>query len=216
MKAQAPDECNPLRDILEVRNMMLLKGIRWPNCTLCELHKSSTNVCIMGKGNPLAKIMLIGEAPGEAESKTGQPFMGKAGQALDEWLRDLDLLGKVYITNVCKCRPPKNRKPNPLEVKTCTINYLLHELLIIKPQVVVCLGRTAINHIFTGRPFKRGIAFPLLINGMYPVVGQAIATWHPSYYNRLGGKMSKSGRQIRDEVIQSLSLARSIVNEIER
>lgn len=193
---------------------LALEQIRRPNCTLCELHKSSTNVCIMGKGNPMGKIMLIGEAPGEAESETGKPFMGKAGQALDEWLSELALIEQVYITNVCKCRPPKNRKPNPPEVDICSKTYLLHELLVIKPTVIVALGRTAIDLLFKGKPFRRGLAYPGKVpyNTVEIQFRQwIIPTWHPSYYNRLGGNKSKSGRQIRDEVLQSLTLARSLI-----
>jgi DNA polymerase len=155
----------------------------------------------------MGRIVLIGEAPGHGEEETGKPFMGIAGQALDKWLQELSLEDKVYITNICKCRPPYNRKPTTIEADTCAQRYLTEELHIIEPKVVVCLGRTAINYLFKGGPFERGVAHRWIFNSTDIWV---IPTWHPSYFNRLGGESSKKGSDIRSQVISSLSRAKEI------
>lgn len=120
--------------------------MRDPNCTKCPLHLSSTNVCIWGDGPETADIMVIGEAPGEKESETGRPFMGKSGQLLREELASHGILDRVYITNVAKCRPPDNRTPTPEEIKTCS-PYLKEEIEKIKPKFIVTLGNAATKSV---------------------------------------------------------------------
>ncbi|MDD4291503.1 MAG: uracil-DNA glycosylase [Clostridia bacterium] len=112
------------------------------NCTLCELHKGKTHY-VVGDGNIKSKIMFIGEGPGEQEDVSGVPFVGKAGQLLDKMLASIDLdREKVYICNVVKCRPPKNRNPQPEEIAAC-INYLRWQFTIMKPKIIVLLGSVA-------------------------------------------------------------------------
>jgi uracil-DNA glycosylase len=171
-----------------------LQQIRNPACTACALHTSSVNVCVMSRGSPRADIMLVGEAPGENEAKFNKPFMGPAGQLLNEILDELEMRHLVYITNICKCRPPDNRKPKSGEVSTCTKLYLRKELKLIKPKVVVALGRVPIDFFFAGEPFRRGQVYRL---STYPF--SIIPTWHPSYCVR--GYDQNSTGQLRDALL---------------
>lgn len=112
------------------------------SCEKCPLHQTRTN-CVFGVGNKNAKIMFVGEAPGEQEDLSGTPFVGRAGQLLDKFLYAVDIDREdVYIANILKCRPPKNRDPLPAEEDAC-IDYLREQVRLIKPQVIVCLGRIA-------------------------------------------------------------------------
>ena len=110
------------------------------NCHKCSLGDTRTN-CVFGVGDPDADLMFVGEAPGEQEDLSGTPFVGRAGQLLDKFLYAVDIpREKVYIANILKCRPPKNRDPLPEEEDAC-IEYLREQVRIIKPKVIVCLGR---------------------------------------------------------------------------
>ncbi|MBQ9080498.1 MAG: uracil-DNA glycosylase [Clostridia bacterium] len=110
------------------------------NCTACPLHQTRTN-CVFGVGNPNAQLMFVGEAPGEQEDLSGTPFVGRAGQLLDKFLFAVDIdRSDVYIANILKCRPPKNRDPLPAEEDAC-IGYLREQVRTIKPKIIVCLGR---------------------------------------------------------------------------
>jgi DNA polymerase len=112
------------------------------SCTRCPLHQTRTNV-VVGMGNPQADLMFIGEGPGRQEDLTGVPFVGKAGQLLDKMLEAIELnREEVYIGNVVKCRPPNNRDPLEIEKKAC-LNYLRNQVLLIRPKIIVCLGRIA-------------------------------------------------------------------------
>lgn len=111
------------------------------NCRKCSLWRTTTNVCVWGDGPKDAEVVLIGEAPGEAEARTGKPFMGRSGQLLRSTLKEVGL-EKVYITNVVKCRPPDNRQPLPEEIAACR-EYLDAELAEVNPLAVVTLGATA-------------------------------------------------------------------------
>lgn len=119
-----------------------LKG--WDGCALCKNANP-----VLGEGNPQAEIMFIGEAPGEREDKLGRPFVGAAGQFLDELLNSIGLKREdVYISNVVKYRPPENRDPTDEEKAQC-MPWLQLEMALIKPKVVVPLGRHALGHFFT-------------------------------------------------------------------
>ena len=110
------------------------------SCTACELHKTRTN-CVFGTGDINADVLFVGEAPGDNEDKTGTPFVGRAGKLLDQYLYAVDIpREKVYIANILKCRPPKNRDPLPEEEAAC-IEYLRRQVKLINPKVIVCLGR---------------------------------------------------------------------------
>lgn len=112
-------------------------------CTACRLAETRTKV-VFGEGNPDAKVIIVGEGPGEEEDKTGRPFVGKAGQLLDRILEAAGIPREsIYISNIVKCRPPQNRVPLPDEAKTCTSLWLGKQLELIRPQIIVPLGATA-------------------------------------------------------------------------
>lgn len=112
-------------------------------CRKCRLCETRTNV-VFGVGNPSSRVMFIGEGPGENEDLQGEPFVGRGGQLLDKMLAavDLDRKKNIYIANIVKCRPPKNRDPLPEEQEACT-DWLRNQFALIRPKIVVCLGRIA-------------------------------------------------------------------------
>ncbi len=117
------------------------------NCQKCELCQTRTNV-VVGVGTPDAEVMFIGEGPGENEDLQGEPFVGRAGKLLDKMLIavDLDRNKNIYIANIVKCRPPKNRDPKPEEQEMC-IDWLRNQVKLIRPKIIVCLGRIAAARI---------------------------------------------------------------------
>ena len=111
-------------------------------CQACALGATRTNL-VFGDGNPHAKIMFIGEGPGQQEDLTGIPFVGRAGQLLSQILEIIDLdRTHYYIANIVKCRPPRNRDPLTEEQEAC-IPYLEEQIQLINPKIIVCLGRIA-------------------------------------------------------------------------
>lgn len=112
-------------------------------CTACKLCKTRQNV-VFGAGNPEAKIMFIGEGPGQHEDEEGQPFVGRSGQLMDQMLAYIGLSREknIYIGNMVKCRPPQNRDPEQDEVNAC-IGYLRNQTALIRPEIIVCVGRIA-------------------------------------------------------------------------
>ena len=113
------------------------------SCRKCGLCETRTNV-VFGVGNKEADLMFIGEGPGENEDLQGEPFVGRGGQLLDKMLAavDLDRNTNIYIANIVKCRPPKNRDPLPEEQDAC-IGWLRAQVALIRPKILVCLGRIA-------------------------------------------------------------------------
>lgn len=119
---------------------------RCVSCQNCALADTRTNV-VFGVGNRQADVLFIGEGPGEQEDLQGEPFVGPAGQLLDVMLSVIDLhRSNVYIANIVKCRPPKNRDPLNMEQDAC-IGYLRAQTALIKPKIIVCLGRIAAMRI---------------------------------------------------------------------
>ena len=115
-------------------------------CQKCELCKTRTNI-VFGTGNENARLMFIGEAPGQKEDESGIPFVGAAGKLLNKYLDAVGISREdVYIANILKCRPPKNRDPLPAEEDMC-IGYLRDQVLSIRPKVIVCLGRISAMRI---------------------------------------------------------------------
>ena len=120
-------------------------------CNLCSTRKNA----VPGEGNVNADIVFIGEAPGKNEDLHGRPFVGAAGKKLDAALENSGLArNDVYITNIVKCKPPKNRIPNYEEKNMCS-NYLEHELSIINPKIICLLGNTAFNTILEGNEISK-------------------------------------------------------------
>lgn len=116
-------------------------------CRKCGLCEGRHHV-VFGVGNPKAKILFVGEGPGENEDLQGEPFVGRAGQLLDKYLAAIDLSreSNIYIANIVKCRPPHNRDPKPEEQEAC-IGYLRDQLRLLSPSILVCLGRIAAMRI---------------------------------------------------------------------
>jgi len=117
------------------------------NCHRCGLGKNRTHA-VVGRGNPQAKIMIIGEAPGQHEDETGLPFVGKSGQLLDKILASVNLTTEqdVYICNIVKCRPPENRVPTSEESDACR-PYLLEQIRLIDPKIILLTGATAVKGV---------------------------------------------------------------------
>lgn len=116
-------------------------------CTRCELCKTRTNV-VFGQGVEDAEVLFVGEGPGQNEDEQGLPFVGRSGQLLDKYLFaiDLDRTKNCYIANIVKCRPPQNRDPLSVEQDAC-IGYLRRQVALLRPKIIVCLGRIAAMRI---------------------------------------------------------------------
>ena len=144
-------------------------------CTACGLADGRTNV-VFGVGNRRAELMFIGEGPGEQEDLSGEPFVGPAGKLLDAYLTAIGIpRADVYIANVIKCRPPHNRDPQPAEEDAC-LPWLRRQTALIKPKILVCLGRIAAKRIINPDfriTKEHGVWFE---KGTY----RMIATYHPS------------------------------------
>ena len=149
------------------------------DCTRCVLHEKRTNL-VFGVGDPRAELMFIGEGPGFEEDRQGIPFVGPAGQLLTKIIGAIDLSrDDVYITNVVKCRPPRNRDPEPVEVEECR-SFLDRQVDAIRPKVICALGRVAaLNLLRTDEGITR-------IRGrIYPYRGaKLVPTFHPAYLLR--------------------------------
>lgn len=117
------------------------------SCQKCDLCQTRTHV-VFGAGNPEAEVMFVGEGPGRNEDEQGLPFVGRSGQLLDQYLSAVNLSREknIFITNIVKCRPPENRDPLPGEWDAC-MPYLREQFRIMRPKIVVCLGRIAAQRI---------------------------------------------------------------------
>ena len=113
------------------------------DCTRCPLHKQGRKQIVFGVGNPKADLMFVGEGPGADEDEQGEPFVGRAGQLLNNMIKAMGITREqVYIANIVKCRPPGNRTPEREECETCS-PFLMRQIAVIKPKVIVALGATA-------------------------------------------------------------------------
>lgn len=145
------------------------------DCKKCKLCTNRKNI-VFGQGNKNAKIMFIGEGPGADEDMQGIPFVGKAGKLMDEAFKGIGINRQdVYIANIVKCRPPSNRDPEEDEVDAC-LNYLRNQVILIKPQIIVLLGRIALKNIL-GNEYNISTARGKWVEKkgiMY------MPTWHPA------------------------------------
>jgi len=150
-----------------------------PDCTRCKLHKQRNRI-VFGDGHPDAKLVFVGEGPGADEDAQGLPFVGRAGRLLTQMIEAMGLQrGDVYICNVVKCRPPENRAPEPDEVAECS-PYLLRQIEVINPKVVVCLGAVAAKALLnTTRGISSFRGEWLDWRGR-----KLMATYHPAYLLR--------------------------------
>jgi uracil-DNA glycosylase family 4 len=157
------------------------------NCQKCVLCQSRTNT-VFGEGDPNARVMFIGEGPGQTEDELGRPFVGRAGELLDKQIAAMGLSREqVYIANIVKCRPPQNRTPAPDEVQAC-FDYLVRQIEIVQPEVIVTLGGPAIKALIDtkeGVTRIRGTWFEftaLALRGG-PTI-PVMPTFHPAYLLR--------------------------------
>ncbi|PDV96654.1 uracil-DNA glycosylase [Candidatus Chloroploca asiatica] len=150
-------------------------------CTRCALHTGRARA-VPGEGPPTAEVMLIGEGPGYHEDRQGRPFVGPSGQLLDDLLALAGLQrADVFIGNVIKCRPPKNRDPLPDEVATCTQAYLFRQIEALNPKVIVTLGRFSMNLFLPGEKISRIHGQPRIVEGrlIVPMLHPAAALHQP-------------------------------------
>ena len=118
------------------------------SCQKCELGSTRTNL-VFGAGNKNAKLMFVGEAPGEQEDLSGIPFVGRAGKLFDKYLEAVGISrDEVYIANMLKCRPPQNRDPKPAEMDQC-IDWLRNLVHIMRPKIIVCVGRISAQRLIS-------------------------------------------------------------------
>ena len=148
-------------------------------CTRCPLHASRTQA-VFGVGNENADWLIIGEAPGAEEDRRGEPFVGRAGQLLDEMLRAAGQeRGQVFIANILKCRPPNNRDPEAEEAAACR-DYLRRQIELIQPRIILAVGRIAAQQLLdTDTPVGR-------LRGTLHQFGETpmVVTYHPAYLLR--------------------------------
>ncbi len=149
------------------------------NCTRCALHKGR-NTIVFGMGNPAARLMFVGEGPGADEDAQGLPFVGRAGQLLNNMIAAMGLTREeCYIANVVKCRPPGNRTPEPEEANTCS-PFLFRQIDVIRPQVLVALGATAATYLLGARQ-----PLAALRGRVHAFRGMSlIVTYHPAFLLR--------------------------------
>jgi uracil-DNA glycosylase family 4 len=149
------------------------------DCTRCPLHKGRHTV-VFGNGDPNARLMFVGEGPGADEDAQGLPFVGRAGQLLNNMIIAMGLRrDQVYIANIVKCRPPQNRVPEPVEANTCS-PFLFRQIEVIQPEVIVALGATAATYLLGGKS-----PLAALRGRIHQVRGaKLIVTYHPAYLLR--------------------------------
>ncbi len=174
-------------------------------CTDCGLSQTRTQV-VFGVGDPQARVMLVGEAPGKNEDLQGEPFVGAAGKLLDVLLAEIGLQrSEVYIANVIKCRPPGNRDPLPGEIDACK-GYLREQIRLVGPEVVVTLGNFATKLLLNteiGITRLRGRLHPWWLGS------SLVPTFHPAAALR-------GGDRVTDQMREDFKLVRSILDNREQ
>lgn len=197
--AEAAQPMRLARNTTEV--LQQLKDEIGPQCSRCKLHTLGRTQVVFGVGNPEARLMFVGEAPGADEDLQGVPFVGKAGQLLTKIIEAIGLRREdVYIANVIKCRPPQNRNPEPDEVEACE-GFLFQQIDAIKPKVVVALGKFGAQTLLrTLDPISR------LRGRVFDYRGaKLIPTFHPAYLLRNPGA--------KRDVWEDMKLVRSLLTE---
>lgn len=150
------DTCWYKEELHSLSNKSSLQQLRLEadNCHKCKLHETRNNV-VFGDGDEKAEVLIIGEAPGQEEDKSGKPFVGRAGKLLTEILFSMGLSREsVYITNTVKCRPPENRNPTTREIHSCA-SFLDQQIKIIQPKIIILLGKIAAERVLcTSEPMS--------------------------------------------------------------
>ncbi|MBV8052847.1 MAG: uracil-DNA glycosylase [Acidobacteriaceae bacterium] len=172
------------------------------DCTRCVLHKQGRKQIVFGVGNPNADLMFIGEAPGADEDEQGEPFVGRAGQLLNNMIKAMGLRREdVYIANIIKCRPPGNRTPEREECETCS-PFLMRQIEVIKPKVIVALGAVAAKTLLAiNAPMSE------LRGRWYDFRGTKLAvTYHPAFLLRDPRQKKETWKDLQ-RVMKELGLA---------
>jgi uracil-DNA glycosylase len=180
--------------------MLELLSAQAKACTACGLARGRTHV-VFGEGNPEANLMIVGEGPGEEEDLQGRPFVGRSGQLLDKILEAAGISrASVYIANIVKCRPPGNRAPDMTESKTCSSLWLIKQIDLVKPQIIIPLGATALE-FFAGEKLPitkvRGKEFSWNNTLIFPM-------FHPAYLLRNPSREAGSPKYLTWQDIQSV------------
>lgn len=205
-EADDPGEGAPRQSPAASADSPEVAGLDWQQlqavvaqCTACALHATRQHT-VFGVGDPHARLMVIGEAPGSDEDRQGEPFVGRAGKLLDAMLLAIGFQRQqVFIANILKCRPPDNRDPRPEEVLQCQ-PYLRRQIELVRPAVILAVGRIAAQNLLDcSSPMKamRGKTYSYADTGI-PVV----VTYHPAYLLR--------SPQEKRKAWQDLQLARQI------
>lgn len=162
-------------------------------CRRCELCESRTQA-VFGVGDRQARLMIVGEAPGAEEDRQGEPFVGRAGRLLNAMLCAVGLdRERVFIANILKCRPPRNRDPQPAEVAQC-MPYLRRQIELISPALILCVGRIAAQNLLaTDTPIGRLRGSLHRLETGVPV----IVTYHPAYLLRSPGEKRKAWEDLK-------------------
>jgi DNA polymerase len=173
-------------------------------CRACGLQETRTQT-VFGVGDPSARLMVIGEAPGAEEDRQGEPFVGRAGQLLDLMLAAIGLKREqVYIANILKCRPPGNRDPRPGEASCCE-PFLSRQIALVQPRVLLAIGRiSAQNLLHTDAPIGR-------LRGRWFELGPAciplMVTYHPAYLLRSPEEKAKAWRDLQQVALRLRGLS---------
>ena len=194
----------PIQDYRQVTS----SGLSWEelansvaNCTKRELHKTRTQT-VFGVGNQNAKLLFIGEAPGANEDLQGEPFVGRAGQLLNAMLSAIELKRTdVFIANILKCRPPNNRDPKPEETTCCT-PYLLRQIELLQPTLIVALGRIAAQFLLNTTTSLSKLRGQLHEYQQIPL----LVTFHPAYLLRTPSEKAQAWHdflKIKSELCKS-------------
>lgn len=197
-------------DELEKTKRLAALNSRFDRNSLCELKKTALQA-VPGEGNPNAKVIFIGEAPGKKEDQTGRPFIGSSGKFLTEMLGTINMERQdVFITSILKYRPPDNRDPSSTEIATC-LPWLIEQIKLIEPVLVVFLGRHALHCFFPAEKISdvHGKLFSNLSSGI-PGLGQQnfLALYHPAaaLYNR----------SLRKVLIKDFSIIPKLLTKFEK
>ena len=172
---------------MEKRHMLQMLAEKVATCTKCTELACYRTQTVFGEGNPDAKVVFLGEAPGEKENESGRPFVGPAGKLLTNILAAFGFNREdIYIMNILRCRPPQNRTPTKEEANNCR-PFLDLQLKIINPQYIVCMGNVAAQNLLQiETPISRLRGEILWYNGI-----KVICTYHPSYLLRSPGQKEK-------------------------
>ena len=175
-----------------------------PDCTRCKLHKQGRKQIVFGVGNSHADLMFVGEGPGADEDAQGEPFVGRAGQLLNNMIKAMGIRREdVYIANIVKCRPPGNRTPERDECETCS-PFLMRQIAVIRPKVIVALGAVAAKNLLAiNAPMSelRGRFYDFLPTGvrhdpLWPGAQLAV-TYHPAYLLRDPRQKSEAWKDLQ-------------------